>query len=419
MRPSSDAGTDGASVLPVHAESGADAGFDAGTLLASEIPQASILGPANGDTLAPHCAGLLPASLPVAIWNSTPLSLAGEGQRACGLPIGNGHGTIALAQKATTRWSWKMIAPSGAAIGRLEFWNGSVIPQASGFIAYAGSSTLAMEVTGIFDDTGRLLRWGADGMGNELLAAADPNGGLLVAGQLVLGRPEPTTATPQSAMMFDKDANIRWGPVALNSQAHVWALAVDLSARSLVLLDGTERFGPGSVSGIWFDSTGAVLTPEFLVARLTVQTWLQLYPLISGGLVLASVRQDWLTEAVQSEWIAVLPSGESRVVQVPPWLVMRPNMQLAVAQGGRAYAMLPWGASLEVCDQQVEIVSSAGDSCGRIDLPLDGYRCVSRDIRLGLDGTVMQMLPRSREPFDPPGSGVRDCTVRFWPAALK
>jgi hypothetical protein len=30
----------------------------------------------------------------------------------------------------------------------------------------------------------------------------------------------------------------------------------------------------------------------------------------------------------------------------------------------------------------------------------------------------MQMLPRSREPFAPQ-STMRDCTVRFWPAALQ
>lgn len=81
--------------------------------------------------------------------------------------------------------------------------------------------------------------------------------------------------------------------------------------------------------------------------------------------------------------------------------------------------MLPWAALVPACDQQVEIVSPSGDSCGRIDLPLDQSPCITRDVRLGLDGTILQMLPRSREPFDPPASGVRDCTVSFWPAALK
>ena len=89
------------------------------------------------------------------------------------------------------------------------------------------------------------------------------------------------------------------------------------------------------------------------------------------------------------------------------------------ARAERAYAFLPWATDVKTCGQQVEVVSPSGASCGKLDFPVDSGACRTRELRLGLDGTVLQMLPASREQNNPPGSTIYNCTLRFWPGALR
>jgi hypothetical protein len=91
---------------------------------------------------------------------------------------------------------------------------------------------------------------------------------------------------------------------------------------------------------------------------------------------------------------------------------------MELARTGRAYAFLPWSADAAPCDQSVEMVSPGGNSCGKADFAIDGNACQTRDLRLAGDGTVMQMLPASREHFAPGSSVATTCTLRLWPAAL-
>lgn len=132
----------------------AGTGVDAGTLAEAEIPDATILLSMGGAPAAESCAGLVPESLPQVAWNATPLSLADFGQEACGLPMANGHGTLAVAQLLMTRWGWNIITPSGASLGQLVFWSGDLFPQPSGFIGYEGTSTLTISSAATFNDSG-------------------------------------------------------------------------------------------------------------------------------------------------------------------------------------------------------------------------------------------------------------------------
>jgi len=88
-------------------------------------------------------------------------------------------------------------------------------------------------------------------------------------------------------------------------------------------------------------------------------------------------------------------------------------------QNRDAYAFLPWSADVAACHQQLEIVAPSGASCGTIDFAIDDSPCRTKDLRLGLDGTVLQTLPADRERNDPPASAVFTCTLRYWPAALR
>jgi hypothetical protein len=386
----------------------ADAGFDAGTLTQANTPEAFIVdaGPTSGD-----CAGIVPASLPPAVWNSTPLSTSGSGQDGCGLPIGNGHGTVAVREESI-RSSWQIILPSGESLGFLALWNGVLVPQPSGLIAADGTSSVDFASTTALDDDAKPLGSTQNLLSDSTLFSPDPNGGLLAVGRMVASAPDPTPDTPYSAMMFNQDATVRWGPVPIGMQ-QLFAAGVDLEGRSLLLMDGTPAFGAGTVAGLWLDAGGALMTRQFLAATGLSETGGGLYPLISGGLAFQHVGPDGT-----GDWVGVFPSGEQRIDAAPSWLASRPNEVPSLARGRGAYAMMPSSESVDVCEQEIEVVSAAGNSCGRIALPLDGFPCTTRDLRLGLDGTVMQMLPRSREPFVPQ-STMRNCTVRFWPAALR
>jgi hypothetical protein len=393
----------------------ADAGFDAGTLAEADIPEASLLLP-DGGAPAADCDGLMPASLPPVVAYVTNMSLASD--YTCGLPAASGDGAVAYLTRSHPTWTF--LGPSGEVTGRFAFWTGDLFAQPAGFIGYSGSSVSDMNAAAVLDPRGG-VRWSTNVVGDSAWFAADPNGGLLAAGQLLPGNIEPVASTPQSAMMFALDGGIRWGPVPLGSSARIRGVGVDLAGRSLVLLDGSQLFGAGSVAGVWFDAAGAGPSEPFVVvASGGDESGFSLTPLQPDGLALQSLRTPFVFEETSlSEWLAVLPSGKTLTASVPAWLAQRPNTRISIARGGRAYAVLPMAGHLETCDQQLELVSLTGSSCGRMDLPLDKLACVSRPVTLGLDGTVMQMLPPAREPFDPLGSSVRDCTLRYWPAAFK
>ena len=106
---------------------------------------------------------------------------------------------------------------------------------------------------------------GTGGGDDVLPTSADPNGGLLLAGDLALAPSDPTV---HGAVTFDgggMTATVRWGPKPLASVGRVFGVGVDLLHRSLVVTDGASRFGSGNISAQWFDKDGTSLTGEFVL----------------------------------------------------------------------------------------------------------------------------------------------------------
>ena len=86
--------------------------------------------------------------------------------------------------------------------------------------------------------------------------------------------------------------------------------------------------------------------------------------------------------------------------------------------GRTAYAVLPNGGSNQPCSETVELVSPSGNSCASWTLELARERsCDTLEVRLGLDGTILQRLPLELE-SDRSTGRTKSCTLRFWPAAL-
>ena len=340
-----------------------------------------------------------------------------SGGFCAGFPLGTGNGNIAFQSVPSGHPHWNVITPAGEKAGEFGAWRGSAWATPSGFIQYGGSSTEQMvNVDGLSSDGNRI---GSTDVNGSAWFTPDPKGGLLAVGHFSAGSAPREPPADQMIEMFNADGTTRWGPAALGSNAAVFGAGVDLLGRAVVILDG----GSGNIDAIWFNSDGKPATGVFrLISGFSAgpSTWFETSPLIGGGLVLR--RMDAPSDRDErrtSQWLLILPSGSASTGAAPDWLTSRPNTEMQLARSGRAYALLPWSTDASVCDQQVEVMSPSGRSCGKADFSVDGSSCRTRDLRLGYDGTVLQMMPVDREQNSPAGSPIYTCTLRYWPAALK
>jgi hypothetical protein len=250
--------------------------------------------------------------------------------------------------------------------------------------------------------------------------APDPRGGILLAGNLASSFTEAKTPM---VILYNTTAAplIAWGPRPLESRGEVLGAGVDVQGRSLVITDGSARFGAGHISAQWFDQGGNAIAGEFdLLPRFSGGAgWFEAWPLIDGGLVI--VRRSWSFDAAdRAEKLALLKAGETRTDAVPPWMARRPNTRWQIAREGRAYAVLPLGAKNVPCTQRLEIVAPDGTVCGARDYSMAAGTCTTKDLGLGADGTVIQALPDSMETRAEVSVGtVQTCTWRWWPRALR
>jgi hypothetical protein len=246
--------------------------------------------------------------------------------------------------------------------------------------------------------------------------AADPTGGLMIAGDLGYIRPAATPSPSLFSYGSGPGPITRWDR-RLSSRGPVVGIGVDVNGRTLVVTDGAAAYGAGTISGEWFDAAGNgsgefKLFGDFTPGR---STWFQLAPLIGGGLAVA--RFDGTgPHDITSAWIGVVGSLSHAMDAAPAWLSSRGNTWLEIVRGGKAYAFLPLGAAKVTCAPQIEVVSPGGQSCGTHALFLASGTCDTFDVTAGKDGTLMVELPDSMERSS--GAG-RSCTWRAWREELR
>jgi hypothetical protein len=252
----------------------------------------------------------------------------------------------------------------------------------------------------------------------------DPAGGLLLAGDLSIPI-DPSAVSSHSAAMYTGGGSapiLRWGPNALASSGTVYGTGVDLLGRALVITDGRAKFGRGTISAQWFERDGRALTDEFvLVSGFSAgeSTWFETSPLIGSGL--AVQRVDYTYSQIgtyHAHALVLVGSGQPSVQPAPDWMVARPDTRLQIVRGGRAYAVIPYGAKGAACTQRIEVVAPDGSSCGARSYPIASGNCDTHQLSVGADGTVIQMLPDAMETKDPIAF-THTCTWRWWPAALQ
>jgi hypothetical protein len=310
------------------------------------------------------------------------------------------------------------VSPAGDLLNESNegFFAPNVVAQPVGFMGASNEPYLGPRQIEIpsWDSRGNLSLPRVFVPGTNWSYAADPNGGLLIAGG------------PGQVEMFNPNASssARFGPVALASRGVVFGAGVDLLGKSLVITDGSAAFGMGAVSAQWFGADGTPLTGEFLlIAHFTPgqNTWFEASPLLgnSAGLLVRRMDLDGTPVTTQKSLALVtLQSGSTQVSPAPQWLVSRPNVQLVITHKGHAYATVPYRAIDVPCTQRVEVLAPDGTLCGSRDYPIAAGTCTTGDVTLSLGGTVIQQLPAAMESataFD----GNHTCTWRYWPGALQ
>ena len=303
-----------------------------------------------------------------------------------------------------------------------EEWETNPLHQPVGFVAVTteGGYVAPKDFIGIprWNSLGDSLRGGSR-LGDHVAAAANPAGGVLVAGNLRIAR---TDSTEHVATMFTgggEPFDVKWGPKPLASGGAVFGAGVDSLGRSLVITDGTQKYGNGYVSGQWFEQDGTPLTGEFVLLKdfsAGTATQLETSPLIGGGLL---VRRMDLDRTFHALVLVVVPSGSTTASAAPEWMISRRDVKLEITRGGRAYVALPYGAHQVTCSQRVEVFAQDGTSCGSRDFPIAVGTCDTRDVTQGADGTIIQQLPLSMETRSNPSDGAHTCTWRWWAGALR
>src|SRR5439155_1645231 len=121
---------------------------------------------------------------------------------------------------------------------------------------------------------------------------------------------------------------------------------------------------------------------------------------------------DAIDAAGNIRWTRALPDvfgkGDSRAMRVG---VDRQGNVLAVWSNERRYGS-------PACEQQIEVVSPSGKTCGSSTFSMGGGSCSTSSIIVGYDGTVVQQGARERETCTAAGHQC-SCTYRYWPGFFR
>jgi len=373
-------------------------------------------GGTDGGTTVSDCDGLAPSSIgSMQTWSTIFDGINGQ----CGLAIASGTGIIAqLKTDMAAHPMWFLIdARTGNNLGTYGVFHGDLWPApqttntfGNDFFSYVDEGAFNFHFASVSgtDGSSRASTPSFHLYADEHANAGDPNGGEITAGAIALpdGRPNRRRVMTQQP---------RVGPRDLPRDAPVFGLGADLDFRILVIQPGDCS---GCIAGQWFDGDRNTMGGSFTLLTGFVpgpSTWFETAPLIGGGLAIR--RVDGPDQPYRSAWLVTVGSGSMSPQPAPDWLASRPNTNLALARGGKAYAILPNGAANSACTQRLELVSPSGNTCAHWDLDIASGNCATSELHLGMDGTILQHTPTEleRNPFGRPQS----CTLRYWPDALR
>jgi hypothetical protein len=354
------------------------AGQDGGT-----EADGGVLAEDDCEPLRPASPGAAEHSYSIGVMTST-----GQGN-ACFAGLVDGTGTLALPREAGSSFatSISFVSASGVLLKTADTY------RVNTFTAQLDGFEAGVQAWG----SGSLHAW--DSMGNEIhrifsadLMAEDPLGGIV--GSTAAGR----------IVSYDERLTPRWTAQVPTSMSLFVVAGVDRRGHTLILFDGSDRYGANSVAGEWIDHFGnAGPVFQFLGPQPDQgqRMGFGLTPRVGNGLFLfQQIREnDRVGVRWGVRWIAQIDSLATSASPAPTWLQARLNTQLHMARGGRAYAVLPLARDSTDCTQTIEVVAPAGTSCGTavFRAGAGAGACSMKEISIGYDGTVVQQLPDSLE----------------------
>jgi hypothetical protein len=300
--------------------------------------------------------------------------------------------------------------PLGCCLQGVRGTRGFFMPTRDGFIGLFHFQSPQLYWYPVYwNHSGAYVQSG-QGIIGSVIFTGTPFGTVAIAGNFNWPQVAPR---PQLWMLGWNGTDVHCGH-DLASAGTVFGLGGDASGRVLVVTDG----GAGNISAQWFDENCTAMTGEFRLItgfQAGANTWFETAPLIGGGAAVRRVDQQNDSDGRPyrtGRWLVTLPAGSAVPETAPKWLIDRPNTGMALARSRAAYAMLPMGAPDADCAQKVEVMAPDGTSCGSLDATIASGRCRTEDFGLGLDGTPVQLLPKSL-------SAPRTCAYRWWPHALR
>jgi hypothetical protein len=295
-----------------------------------------------------------------------------------------------------------------------------LIGQASGFIGGECAGADCEQRVDVLGPTGRRLNETSLEESGNGVQANDPTGGMIRA-RLSRdddhGRDDDRSATVLLDAI-DASGRVRWTrPLPerfpAGEEGHL-LIGVDRKGNVLALWRTSEgRFGANTWAGQWFGHDGAG-GPEFQ-ALPAGATPTALYERVDSGLFVAGVASAGSSPG----WLGQFEPLATSMSAAPSWLASRPGVALHMVHGGAGYALLPLPGASAACEQDVEVVSRSGQSCGTARFAVGGGSCTTSSIAVGYDGTVVQQLPREREAACTAAGHQCDCTYRFWPGFFR
>jgi hypothetical protein len=414
----SDAGTGGGGAVDAGGGGGGtggggavDAGTGGGTGSGGGTADAGS-GNADGGTAASDCDGLMPAA-PGAPSQFKLVQDLNEGACFPGETDGTGHIAVSWQNSFQPHDSdYTFIDPAtSAAVGSFRGTRLVLIGQASGFMGGECQGADCFQDYVVVGPTGNRVNGSPVSGTSNGKQANDPTGGMIHV--RLSSQSDPVTVLLDA---IDASGNVRWTralpePFRGVEAGHV-VLGVDRQGNVLALwMTSLGRFGNAAWAGQWFDHGGNA-GPEFQAVSGDAFP-ASLWERVGNGLFLLGFPGE------RRAWVGQFEPLATSLSAAPSWLAATPDVTLHMVHGGTGYARLPLSDVRGPCEQDIEVVSPSGQSCGTARFVVDGGSCLTDNITVGYDGTVIQQLPREREAACTAAGHQCDCTYRFWPGYFR
>jgi hypothetical protein len=323
-----------------------------------------------------------------------------------GISDGTGHLATGERDPATQIINYHAMTSAGTAIAQFSDTNlEPLLAQPSGYHSVTSStdgSTVAQET---FSNSGTMTATTPLSVStffdNLWDLSANPAGGSLAVFRRVDNFHNHFFVL--TAQRFNPDGSAVSSPTIIKTgpggDEPLWLTGgVSALGQSLVTFDFQAH-----LHALWLDASGTALGAEIAGDPMSPSHPV-LSPLLDGSMVFQN----------GGVWKLQFPNVGTTVVPAPAWLAADANTKLETVRGRKAYALLPFGgASAKPCEQRVEIRAPSGRLCGTLTFKYGTGACITKDIDVGWDGTVIQ-----QSPVETCSGSTCTCSHRWWPRLL-